>query len=80
LWGSTNANAISFPRHDLAFANLHYQYKLWNERIKWSPAKTYLGVLVDEKLDMSQKCAFTAQKINHILGCINRSVASRVGR
>ena len=27
---------------------------------------------------MSQPCALTAQKVNHILGCIKRSVASRL--
>ena len=42
-----------------------------------STIKKDLEVLVDGKLDISQQCAVTAQKTNHILDCIKRSIASR---
>ncbi|GAB0203272.1 cAMP-dependent protein kinase inhibitor alpha [Grus japonensis] len=62
----------------LGWCNPHYQYPLGDEWVESSPAEKDLGVLADEKWDMSQQCILTGQKVSHILGCIKRSVASRL--
>ena len=57
--------------------NPHYQYKLGDERIDCSPAERYVVVLVGGKLDMSQQCVLTTQKVNRILGYIKRVANKR---
>ena len=61
----------------LSQGNPRYQYRLRDEVIQRSPARIGLGLLLDEKLDISQQCALATQKASCILDCIKRSMASR---
>jgi len=62
----------------LGSKNPMHQYRLGADLLESSSVERGLGVLVDNSLTMSQKCALVAKKANGILGCINKSVASRL--
>jgi len=57
--------------------NPMHQYRLGPDLLESSSAERELGVLVDDRLTMSQQCALVAKKANSILGCMKKSVASR---
>jgi len=62
----------------LSTNNPMHQYRLGADLLESSSVEKDLGVLVDDKLTMSQQCALAAKKANGILECIKKSVASRL--
>ena len=61
----------------LGKVNRKHKYRLGREWLQSSPGQKDLGMLVDERLNMSQQCVLASQKASCILGCIKRIVISR---
>lgn len=60
------------------WGNSKNKYSLGGGCIDSSPEEKDLGVLVDQKLAMSQQGMLASQKGSCVLGCIQNSVASKV--
>ncbi|PKU39027.1 rna-directed dna polymerase from mobile element jockey-like [Limosa lapponica baueri] len=57
--------------------NPMHQYRLGADPLESTSEEKDLGVLVDNRMTMSQKCALVAKKANGFLGCVKKSVTSR---
>ncbi|TRZ09511.1 hypothetical protein HGM15179_017594 [Zosterops borbonicus] len=62
---------------DLGWSKPWFQHSLWDEQMENNPRQKDLEVLVEERLDMTQPRALTAQKAKYVLGSIQSTVGSR---
>ena len=59
--------------------NHTYQYRVGADLLEGSSAEKDLGVLVDNRLTVSQQCALVTKRANCMPGCIKKCMASRSG-
>ncbi|PKU42350.1 rna-directed dna polymerase from mobile element jockey-like [Limosa lapponica baueri] len=79
-WANKNLmkfNKDKFKVLHLGKHNPRVQHRLGSTQLGSSSVERDLGVLVDNNLDMSEKCTAAAVKANRMLGCINKCTTSR---
>ncbi|KAJ7415282.1 hypothetical protein WISP_78940 [Willisornis vidua] len=62
----------------LPLGDINHTYRLDEDVIETNPSEKVLGVMVDQKLNISLQCSLSAQKAKQILRGIKRSLASRL--
>lgn len=69
----TSWNLVKCKVLHLVWVNPKHKISLGGEWIESNSEEKYSAVLLDKELDMTQWCAFAAQRVSCILGCIQRS-------
>ena len=77
------SNRMKFSREKCKILHLRkrnplHSYKMGETWLSKTTSKKDLGIVVDQKLNMSQPCDAAAKKANVILGCINRSIVPKL--
>lgn len=78
-WDDKNYMRLNKDKCESLYLGLNspkQQYRPQCDCLGCSSAENDLGILVDSQLNMSQQCALTAIKANHVLSCISKSIAS----
>ncbi|KAJ7418269.1 hypothetical protein WISP_59923 [Willisornis vidua] len=78
-WGCENLMKLNKAKCKIlqqGCGNPRGTYRLGRDMTECSPVDEDLGVIVDEKFNMSQQGVLAAQRANGILGCIQRSMVS----
>ncbi|KAK4829231.1 hypothetical protein QYF61_002496 [Mycteria americana] len=79
-WANNNLMKFNKDKRKVLHLGKHnpgVQHTLGSTQLGSSSVERDLGVLVDNKLDMSEQCAAAAKKANRMLGCINKGITSR---
>ncbi|KAK4827884.1 LOW QUALITY PROTEIN: hypothetical protein QYF61_022307 [Mycteria americana] len=79
-WANKNLMKFNKDKCKVLYLGKHnsgVHHRLGSTQLGRSSVERDPGVLVDNKLNMSEQCAAAAKQANRMLGCINKAITSR---